>query len=342
MQNTEGLKLSIVVPARDEENNIESCIVSLANLNLDNSEYEIIIVDDDSSDGTKDVVLELCKSVSNLKLISSDKEYNSTRKNLRGKAGAIDSGIKSASAEIVLMTDADCKVHPDWAGSLFSEFSHKDVSFLASFTLVESESLFACVQNYEWIFMHTMARAGVGLGWPVGCFGNNIAIRKSVYQGIGAYENLEFSVTEDLALQLAVASEFSERDNLGLSYPCSKETTVTTIPCSTFSEYLKQHHRWAVGGKKLGLRASIFVLVSAIAWASVFYNLFVGNYTLVALTILVKLTGDFLVIFPSLIRLGLKRLWLWHFPSVLFFMLMELIIPLLLLKKEVKWKGRKF
>ena len=341
-QNSQNLKFSIVVPARNEEKNIENCIVSLSELNFNDNEYEIIIVDDDSTDNTKNIIQGLSEEISNLRLISSDINYNSKHKNLKGKAGAIDTGIKSARTEIILMTDADCTFHPDWASSILSEFSEDGKAFVASFTLVAAHNIFAQIQNYEWIFMHTMARAGVGLGWPVGCFGNNIAIRKSVYQEIGGYENLPFSVTEDLSLQLAVASKFSAQQSSGLSYPCSVQMTVTTAPCPTFSEYLKQHHRWAIGGQRLGLRATIFVLVSAMAWASVFYNFWTANYNLAILTILLKVFGDFLVIFPSLIRLKLKKLWLWHLPSVLFFMIMELVIPILLLKKEVSWKGRKF
>lgn len=337
--NDENLTLpfvSVVVPARNEENNIEKCIKSLLKSKYPQDKLEIIIVNDRSEDKTQEIVESYQEKHKNIKLINVTQTRE--HKNLKGKAGALDVGIRGASPDYVLMTDADCKVNKNWVKNIALTFIQNNCDFIASYTLIrKSRSLFEHLQEIEWLFMHTMASGGLGLDQPLGCFGNNTAIRKEAYLNIGGYENIPFSVTEDLALLQTLT-----RNNYKANYICNPKATVKTEPVQTVQEYIKQHHRWTVGGKGLGWRASVFVATSVSIWLGILIAIIYNSYLWIAPLILTRILGDILVIFPVLNRLKLHHLKLSIVPSILMVFILELLTPLYLLKKDVVWKGQVF
>src|SRR3990170_282795 len=97
-----GQKISVVVAAKNEEKNIPVLIEALKNQNYDKNNYEVIMVDDSSTDKTFNLTNELA---------SSSKNFTATKaetKNLPGKKGALAIGIEKANYDFILITDADC------------------------------------------------------------------------------------------------------------------------------------------------------------------------------------------------------------------------------------------
>lgn len=328
--------VSIVVPARNEEDNIAKCLKSLLKSNYPKEKYEIIIVNDRSNDGTQQIVENYKANNPNIRLINITEARE--QKNLRGKPGALDIGIRNAQYDFVLMTDADCKVNENWIRNIALTFLQNKCDFIASYTLIrKSRTPFEHLQEIEWLFMHTMASAGIGLKQPLGCFGNNTAIRKDAYLKIGGYENIAFSVTEDLALLQTLT-----RNNFKAHYICNPNATVKTNPVKTIKEYIVQHHRWTVGGKGLGWRATMFVLSSVSIWLGLLLAIITDlHYWLIPL-LLTRILGDLLVVYPTIVRLKLDHLKLSIVPSILLVFVLELLTPLYLLKRSVVWKGQVF
>lgn len=327
--------VSVIVPARNEESNIETCIQSLVLSNFPPDNFEIIVIDDRSSDGTADILRRLEHKLPLLRVITLDEAR--TTVNLRGKPGALQAGIEAARGEILLMTDADCTVVPDWIATMARQFDNPRVGLVPSFTLIKAKTFFEQMQAIEWIMNHTMASAGVGLNQPLGCFGNNLAVRREAFDSVGGYAKIRFSVTEDLALLQAIFARGWE-----VRYVCSNTAVVTTLPCQTLGEYIRQHHRWLRGGVDLGWRAVIFVAFSASLWICILAAFLDGDWLLLPLIFAIRVFGDFAVISPSLAILKRKRQLGWGFLAVGFIILLELVIPLSLLKKEVVWKGQVF
>jgi cellulose synthase/poly-beta-1,6-N-acetylglucosamine synthase-like glycosyltransferase len=327
--------VSIIIPSRNEENNIKKCIDYFSRSDYKINKFEIIAVDDRSTDRTSEILSALQLKYENLKIVSvTEKTKNS---NLKGKPGALSEGIKVSKGELILMTDADCEVNPKWISSIVKQFSDRELSLLPSFTLIKVNSIFDKLQAVEWIYMSTMASGGVGIKQPLGCFGNNLSIRKSVYDKLGGYENIQFSVTEDLALEQAVFKIGNK-----VKFVCDYDTTVTTMPCTTFSEYVSQHRRWALGGFELGWRAVIFVASSAAIWIGLIAGLISGNILWVSAILFTRISGDFILIQQSINILKQDHLSQWIIPSVFYQMLMELIIPPSMLNKKIQWKGQTF
>lgn len=327
--------ISVIIPARNEENNIQLCLEQLSKSTYPIENYEIIVVNDRSDDNTGLILDNLQDSISNLKVIHVT-ESNKIA-NLKGKPGALQTGINNASGEIIMMTDADCRVNLKWIETVASQFDEDKVGLVASFTLIDANSLFEKIQAVEWLYMHTMASAGIGFDQPLGCFGNNLSIRTSVMKELGGYENIKFSLTEDLALLQAVF-----KSKYKVKYLTNYDASVVTLPCTTFAEYVSQHRRWAVGGLDLKWRAAVFVLTFVLMWIGVITAAFTNNYIWLSGILILRAFADFSVIYPSTIILKQNRLLPMILPTILFLMIIEIFIPLTLINRKIIWKGQVF
>ncbi len=331
---TEWPFISIIVPARNEELNILRCIESLSALDYDASKMEIIVVDDRSSDGTATILKMQQLRFPELRIVSIREDGV---KNLQGKAGALEYGIRQSKGEFVLMTDADCAVDSGWAKAHVRAYTSQSVGIVCSYTLVSGDSFFDRLQAVEWNSTHTMASAAVFFRQYLGCYGNNISVRRSAYDAVGGYSSIKFSVTEDLALLQAIT-----KSGAAARYLCSPESSVTTYALQTLSEYVEQHKRWTLGGKQLGPRAVVFVLTSAALWAGIIASVVEQQWLWFGVILLVRVIEDFAINMPAMLIMRRTRLLPYIIPAVLFFTVLELILPFLIIDRRAEWKGQTF
>ena len=99
------LKVSIIVPAKDEEDKIERCLHALQAQSMNRADYEVILVDD----GSTDKMAEVARSLGVQVLSQAN----------RGPASARNAGAKQAEGEMLLFTDADCEAAPDFAARMY-------------------------------------------------------------------------------------------------------------------------------------------------------------------------------------------------------------------------------
>lgn len=327
--------ISIIIPARNEESNIENAIHSISQSNYPLEKYEIIAVNDRSSDKTAEILNKLKTEIANLKVVHITED--SQKKNLKGKPGAIQAGIDVSIGDIIMMTDADCIVNPDWISTVSSYFTNEKVGLVPSFTLIKSTSIFGHIQALEWLYLHTLASGGVGLNKPMGCYGNNLTVRKNAFDKVGGYEKIKFSVTEDLSLLQAI-----HRAGFDVHYVTDYKATVTTLPLNSFKEYVSQKRRWALGGLSLGWIASAFVLTTISVWLGFILSLTSGNYLIAFLFLILRMLIDFVTYTPSAIKLKQSKKLLYSPIALPFFFIFELLIPFLLINTTIEWKGQKF
>lgn len=327
--------VSIIVPARNEEQNIKRCVESILSSETNGIHFELIVVDDRSHDQTYSILLTLQDIYPQLRIVRivSDEE----KMGIKGKPGALNLGIKESKGEIILMTDADCTVHPHWLQTMVASFQESPaIGMVASFTLINETNFFHKLQAIEWIQAHTLARGGVNMNSPIGCFGNNLAIRKEAYNAVGGYERIPFSVTEDLALLQAIfASKYEIR------YICDEFATVKTEPTTTVKEFLHQHHRWGVGGLALKWKAVVLICYSLSMWIAVLLSAWNQDFVWLGSLIGIKFLTDFLLVNISFNRLN-SRHNTWFIYGEIFMILVEIVIPFTMLKKTVEWKGQIF
>ena len=328
-------RVSVVVPARNEQHTIGSCINSLLACDYPTDLLEIIVVNDRSSDATGRIIDEMANAHVCVRAVHRT-EADAVA-NLRGKPGALQAGIDHAGGEIIVLTDADCRVQSGWVRTMVMPFIDPEVGMVCSFTTVRRGNLFALVQNIEWLYTSGMAQSANNNGQPLGCFGNNMALRASTFQKIGGYRAISFSVTEDLALMQAMG-----RARARVAFICEPDSRIETEPCQSLGEYLRQKQRWVQGGLGLGWRGITFAGTSVIYWCGLITSIVMADPLWITLFLGLRMLGDGMLIANSALRLRRYYLLAAIAPTILLLLLLELLLPVLAFQKRVVWKGQTF
>ncbi|MBI9070098.1 MAG: glycosyltransferase [Melioribacteraceae bacterium] len=324
---------SVIVAARNEELNILDCLDSLNKLEYPEGKLEVIIIDDHSTDKTYSIITEFIHDKPIFKVVQPAKEIGS----LRGKANAIANGIEIASGEIILTTDADCSVSKTWAKTIASYFKD-DVAMVCGYTNQFSKNIFEGAQSIDFIHLLTVAAGTMNLGKPISAIGNNMSYRKSVYQEVGGYEALEFSVTEDFNLLMAI----HKLKKYKIIYPLDIGGLVTSKPMEDIKSLYWQKKRWSVGGLKSDIAGFSVMLLAYAPQICLLLSPFYFSKEVLYL-IFFKLIIDFTFLKPIHSRLELQ-FSIKHFLGfqIYYFLYVLIMPPLVFLNRKVEWKGRKY
>jgi cellulose synthase/poly-beta-1,6-N-acetylglucosamine synthase-like glycosyltransferase len=236
--------VSVVVAARNEEENIERCLRSILQVDYPADKLEVIVADDGSTDRTPEIISKIKQEHNNLKVIRIESQIN----NLKGKANALAQAIAQTNGEFIFLTDADCEVPRTWIKGMLRHFDEK-TGVASGVTIIETGKIFYGMQSLDWAFLLSVAAAVGRLFKPVACIGNNMAFRKEAYIECGGYQNLKFSITEDFALFKAITGN----GKWGYAFPVDLETLVISKPVKTLKELYHQKKRWGTGGLDTGL-----------------------------------------------------------------------------------------
>jgi len=328
-------KVTIIVAARNEEKIISNCISSLKKIAFDKKLLEIFLVNDKSTDNTKTIMLSETIGYPEFIVIDSD---DIETKNLKGKANAIDSAIKKCSGEIILMTDADCIVSPDWVTETVKYYKGK-TEMVCGFTKINyNNSFFAKLQALDWVYLQSLASCSSGIGSILSCIGNNISFTKKVYTEIGGYENISFSVTEDLAIMRRINSDSRYR----VIYPINPDCTVLTEECKTIKELYNQKKRWFKGGLGINFLGWILGFEMYVLNLILIFGLFVLNPVTYLYLILTKVISELMIIFPVYRKLRFKSILIYFPLFQIYFAIYGLLLPFtFLFGSKIKWKERK-
>ncbi len=183
-----NISISVVVSTFNRAAYLKHCIDRLLELNFDN--FEIIIVNDGSTDNTGDYL----DSLKNKRI-----RIVNHRENL-GLSSARNSGIKAAKYNIIAFTDDDCLADKNWLRKMAEGFADDNIGFVIG-------QVFYITKDYKGYFPERLVR-NIGAKWPMGC---NIAYQKKVFQRIGYFEDRFFKYgNEDSEMAIrTIASGFS-------------------------------------------------------------------------------------------------------------------------------------
>lgn len=227
--------ISIILPVRNEEKNIASCLESLDALNYPETFYEIILVDDHSTDRTKNIAEQFAKLMPNLRILESGN--NST-----GKKQAISAGVKKAQGEIIATTDGDCIVPAEWLAGISAAFSDPGIDLVAGpVAYKKKNSLLRDFLEIEQISMQVISAGAMKMGFPLMCSGANLAYRKKFFKESGEYENDKFASGDDMML-MHRASRTGKRN---MKFLDQQSAVVLTNSADSVSESVSQRIRWS-------------------------------------------------------------------------------------------------
>lgn len=274
---SERPRIGVVIPVRNEMDNILNLLEDLELQDYPKELYEAIVVDDQSEDGTKEIVLENRARFSfSIKVLSlpTGAATGSTKKK------AVELGVKASAGEFILTTDGDCRVPKGWIPAFANRFASGDVNFLAGITAFENcRNLFEKVQAAEFAALTGVAAASMRLGFPTMCNAANMAFRKQTFIDVGGFEGVDHIVSGDDGFLLEKISRF---DPEKVRFLKDKNAIVRTAPQKTWMAFYHQRKRWASKWKKHASPATVgmavFIFLFHLSFLiSLFFSLS-GNY----------------------------------------------------------------
>ena len=311
-----------------------ACIDSLRKLKYSENLLEIFIVNDKSTDNTFEVSVKASEG-SNIKVINS-RDHSTT--NLRGKPNAIDTAIEQSKGEIILMTDADCIVNENWVEEISSYYDDKTLMVCGFTKQDRNHKLFTSIQTIDWMYLQGIASGSCGIGSALSCIGNNLSFRKEAYYRVGGYENIKFSITEDLA----ILKNIKALANDSIRYPISPDSSVSSEECLTLRQLYLQKKRWFKGGA--GISIFGYVLGLSMYLSNILFLagwIFLPIFLYVSL-IAVKFISDLMIILPVNTGLKFKGYIKYYIIFEFYFMIYGLLLPFtFIFGYKVQWKGRK-
>lgn len=230
---------TVIVPVRNEEKNIPGLFKVLSTLDFPEERFEIIFINDHSEDSTVEVITRF--------LNQSERSIKISLLHLKttyGKKAAVQLAVREAKGDVIVATDADCRMSPLWLKSI-SNYYEQDSQVEMVFgpvTFHDDDSLFERLQTIEFASLIGTGAASLALGMPNMCNGANISYKKDAFFAVGGYDgNEKLASGDDEFLMHKFHEKFPER----VLFNKCKEGLVTTSPQSSCQHFFQQRKRWA-------------------------------------------------------------------------------------------------
>jgi cellulose synthase/poly-beta-1,6-N-acetylglucosamine synthase-like glycosyltransferase len=337
-------RFSVIIPARNEAENITACLGSVLAQSYPEDLFEVIFINDHSTDATGAMVKELQQLHRNLVLINLEDELQGAELNSYKKK-AIELAIGRSRGDWIVATDADCMVPPNWLSTLDARIKDSKAVFVAAPVMFTGdESFLAVFQQLDFLSLQGITAASVSAGYHTMCNGANIAYAKEAFYAVNGFRGIDQLASGD---DMLLMHKFQERYPGGIQYLFSTDAIVRTAPMSNWKDFLNQRIRWASKADKYNDRSIFWVLLLV----------YLLNLALLALLIVSPFVQDgfmnwlLLVIAKTLVELsflipvarfyGAARLLIW-FPLMQPFHIVYTVMAGWLGKfGTYHWKGRK-
>ncbi len=331
--NSEQPFVSVIIAARNEENNLGDSLQSVTNQSYPSGKYEVIVANDNSTDSTQ----QICDSYSQ-RYSSISSFLTVPDPKLPGKPNALAQAIDRANGTIILITDADCTVPATWIEETARRY-HPRLGIMGGMTLQHATRHFEGMQSLDWAYLLGVATSTVALRNPLSTIGNNLSFRKEAYEAVGGYRSIPFSVTEDYTLFQAII----QTGKWDYHYPIDPGLLVMSKPCPNFRALLRQKHRWGNGGLDMKPSGFLVMAIGFLMHGFIAAALLLGNFWLASLAWLIKMSGDYAFLHRVLHLLDRKDLLKYFYSFQLYYSVYVLILPFVVFfGGKVVWKGRTY
>lgn len=332
--------ISVIIPVRNEAGFLPLLLEDLNRQALTRSSFEVLLVDDASTDGTADLVRDFAtRSNINLCLLESDGDRVASP-----KKRAIGTAIQSAKGKYIVTTDGDCRVGENWLSVIISCFENTGAKCVSGPVTFTSEARITdYLQTVEFSSLVGSGACAIAAGYPNMCNGANFAYEKAVFYEVGGFDGIDHIASgDDEFLLQKIAKQYPGK----IAFLKSEEAIVQTTPHQTWSGFKSQRRRWAskwkhytsASPKVLAVfifLANLSVLTAGFSYASGVLSGY-SAFTIISL----KILPEWLFI-GAVLRFLKKEHTLWCIPVV------QVIYPFYVLffglagqRGTYFWKGR--
>ena len=251
-----GTKISIIIPARNEEENIGYCLQSIIEQSYPAHLFEVLVVDDHSTDKTAAIIKSYASN--NVKLISL-KDYLSANEINSYKKKAIEISIQQSNGELIVTTDADCIFPKNWLTTIASFYESKRPAFIVMPVLISyGKKMIEVFQSLDFMTLQGITGASVHEKFHSMCNGANLAYTKEAFIAVNGFKGIDnIASGDDMLLMHKIYNQFPNN----IEYLKSREVIVTTNPVSTIQEFFNQRIRWASKADQFDDKRIFIVLI---------------------------------------------------------------------------------
>ncbi len=246
MQNKQSIissekdtKLSIIIPVRNEAENIIKLLQDLNNQNYPFENFEVIVANDSSTDNTADLVLEFQETANySLRLINIFEENAASP-----KKRAIHKSIEIASGELIFTTDGDCRVSNTWLSSIQQFYKSTDAKLISSsVTFIDKNNFWNAAQIIEFASLIGSGACAMYLNKPNMCNGANIAYTREVFKKVGGFTGNEHLASgDDEFLMHKIVKLYPNH----ILFNTNPDSIVKTSSQPDITHFYQQRKRWA-------------------------------------------------------------------------------------------------
>ncbi len=336
---------SIVIPYRDETENLPALLKSLSGIKYPAAKYEILLVNDASKDNSREICGAFLKDfpLLNIRLLENKRQSNSPKKD------AIRTAIESSKFEYIATTDADCVIPPNWL-HFFDEMIRENNSEMIAGPVGFIQKLggkkpyFQNFEEMDFMSLQASTIGAFGIEKAIMCNGANLCYKKDLFiKGSGFSDNENLASGDDVFL----LQDFRKKGKR-VTFIKSEKAAVLTNYQKRLNDLIQQRIRWAAKtsaytslfAKFTGIIVFLMNLSLLFFTVLAFMKLFSFQYLM--LIFLLKFNADFMLIFKAakfMNRESLMRHYFWCSISYPFF---SVYVASLSLFKSYEWKGRRF
>ncbi|HYV92265.1 MAG TPA: glycosyltransferase [Chitinophagales bacterium] len=242
---TSSTRVSIIVAARNEEVNIGNLLNDLLKQNFSSELFEVIVVDDFSEDRTAEIVSSFQNK--NLRLLQLENFLKTDEPISSFKKKALEMGIQNATGELIVTTDADCRMNNNWLHTLVNFFEEHQCKMIVAPVLMRAqENFFQKFQTLDLIGLTGITGATLHLNFPTMCNGANLAFTKKSFYEVDGYRGIsEKTSGDDMLLMHKMARQWKR----GVLFLKNKDAAVFTEPQPSLSSFIRQRMRWTSKSK---------------------------------------------------------------------------------------------
>jgi len=341
---TAKTKFSVVIPFRNEGENLPKLLASVCQLNYPKSMFEIILVDDTSEDQSVTLIKEFLDTKfsknENIQVIKNIRTSDSPKKD------AITSAIAIAKFNWIITTDADCVLPKYWLDTFDECIQTQNPNCIIAPVCYKGEnSFFSRFQTLDFLSLQGATIGGFGIKKPFLCNGANFGYLKSTFITVNGFEgNTNIASGDDIFL----LEKFIKQDAKKVHHLKSQKAIVFTKPVSNFKKLIAQRLRWA--SKTSTYNNSFAKFIGLIVFLGnltciAFIPLMVFNLLSIKIALalaIIKFSIDFLLLFKTSRFFKQETILLSYLFSSLIYPFFSVYIVVLSLFKSYEWKGRTF
>ncbi|HEX2900931.1 MAG TPA: glycosyltransferase [Bacteroidia bacterium] len=233
--NGELPTVSVIVPARNEAANVGDCLRAILAQDYPADRMELILVNDHSEDATVAIARQVAAGHPIFKLLDLEMQTGAAY-----KKAAVAKGIAASRGEIIVTTDADCVMGPDWLRTMMAQFD-AGTGLVSGPVLLEGKSIFGQFQALEFMGLIAVGAASIASGSPTMCNGANLAYRRAAYDAVGGFAGIDHIASGDDELLM---HKIARLPQFRILFAKDRAAIVRTHAQETWTAFKQQRIRW--------------------------------------------------------------------------------------------------